>query len=136
MHTPSSSGQSEAITAINVTPVVDVMLVLLVIFMVTAKLGDRDAVPLDLPSAASGQTVQRIVAIAVDADGVRTVEGVRQDDDDALRALLRERHARTPDLRCVIEASRRASHGDVMRALDSVRLAGIAKVAFAVERER
>jgi biopolymer transport protein ExbD len=136
MHMPSSSGQSQAITAINVTPVVDVMLVLLVIFMVTAKLGDRDAVPLDLPSAASGQTVQRIVAIAVDADGARTVDGVRQDDDAALRALLRARHASTPDLRCVIEASRRASHGDVMRALDSVRLAGIAKVAFAVERER
>ena len=131
----STVSRQDVLASINITPLIDVMLVLLVIFMVTAKLGDRDAVPLDLPSAASGQTVQRIVAITVAADGTRTVDGARHDDDAALRSLLRERHARTPDLRCVIEASRRASHGDVMRALDSVRLAGIAKVAFAVERE-
>jgi biopolymer transport protein ExbD len=135
MASPISSS-NEGITAINVTPVVDVMLVLLVIFMVTARLADRPAVPLDLPRAASGESVQRVVAIAIDAQGARRVDGVPEDDDRALQAKLRALHVRTPELRCVIEASRQASHGTVMRALDSVRLSGISKVAFAVEPER
>jgi biopolymer transport protein ExbD len=133
MGTPSSNSAGEAITAINVTPLVDVMLVLLVIFMVTAKLGEQPALPLDLPRAASGDAVQRMLTISLDASGARTLDGQPMLDDRALRAELRARRARTPDLRCVIQASRRASHGDVMRALDAARLAGLSKVAFAVE---
>ena len=122
------------IAAINVTPLVDVMLVLLAIFMLTAKLADEDsAVPLDLPAAASGQTVQRVLHIAITADGTRRVDGVEIPDDGELRALAARRHREQPELRTVIEASGRAHHEQVIAVLDALRLAGIAKIAFAVE---
>jgi biopolymer transport protein ExbD len=132
MALPSSEGDAP-ITAINVTPLVDVMLVLLVIFMITARLGDEHALPLELPKAASGAEIQRVLSVAIDANGARTLDGVPAADDGGLQraaALARKRH---PDVRAVISADRRASHGDVLRALDALRLAGVHKIAFAVE---
>lgn len=123
-----------AITAINVTPLVDVMLVLLAIFMLTAKLADEDsAVPLDLPKAASGEVTQRVLHVAISAEGQRRVDGKDVADDGAFRALAERMHREHPDVRTIIEASRQADHEYVIAALDTLRLAGITKIAFAVE---
>ena len=131
----SASGQpgEGPIAAINVTPLVDVMLVLLVIFMITARLGDEHALPLDLPEAASGAAAQRVLTPATDARGARTLDGAPAGDDAALRAAAARARARFPELRAVIQADRRASHGAVMSVLDALRLAGIHRIAFAVE---
>jgi biopolymer transport protein ExbD len=123
-----------AITAINVTPLVDVMLVLLAIFMLTAKLADEDsAVPLDLPKAASGEVTQRVLHVAISAEGKRRVDGKDVADDGAFRALAERMQHEHPDVRTIIEASGRADHEHVIAALDTLRLAGITKIAFAVE---
>jgi biopolymer transport protein ExbD len=122
------------ISAINVTPLVDVMLVLLAIFMLTAKLADEDsAVPLDLPKAASGEVTQRILHVAIDAQGHRRVDGTDVADDGALRVLAERMHREHPDVRTVIEAAGHADHEHVIAVLDVLRLAGISKIAFAVE---
>jgi biopolymer transport protein ExbD len=126
----------EPLTAINVTPLVDVMLVLLVIFLITARLDDTHALPLDLPQAATGQGAQPTLSVAIDAAGVRSVDGVPAPDDERLRMLALERYARHPDTRTIIQASTRAAHGEVMRVLDTLRQIGISKVAFAVEPTR
>jgi biopolymer transport protein ExbD len=128
-----SSSNDAPITAINVTPLVDVMLVLLVIFMITAKMDEDHALPLDLPEAASGEAAQRILNVAIDADGKRTLDGVALDDDVAFEHAAAAARARHPDVRTIIQADQRASHGAVMRALDRLRLAGIDKIAFAVD---
>jgi biopolymer transport protein ExbD len=127
---------NEPLVSINVTPLVDVMLVLLAIFMITARLDDDHALPIDLPKAASGETAQRILNISIDREGTRTVDGVLAPDDDTLRALALEIFAKNPDVRTIIQASTGAQHGSVMRVLDTLRLAGINKVAFAVEPDR
>ena len=57
------------IEGINVTPLVDIMLVLLVIFMVTTKLVDSPALPLDLPQASQSEQVQTVLAISITANG-------------------------------------------------------------------
>ena len=122
------------IVAINVTPLVDVMLVLLAIFMLTAKLADEQtAVPLDLPKAASGESVQRVLHVVIDADGRRTVDGEAVDDDDLLRSRAQRLQRAHPELRTVIEAAARADHEHVVAVLDALRLAGISRIAFAVE---
>ena len=59
---------------INVTPLVDVMLVLLIIFMVTAKIIVSQGMPMDLPKAASGEEVQTIFAVELSADGETRVD--------------------------------------------------------------
>jgi biopolymer transport protein ExbD len=129
----SSSSNDTPITSINVTPLVDVMLVLLVIFMITAKMDESHALPLDLPEAASGETAQRILNVAIDAEGKRTLDGVELADDTDFQHAAAAARARNPDVRTVIHADQRASHGVVMRALDRLRLAGIDKIAFAVD---
>jgi biopolymer transport protein ExbD len=129
----SSHDRDDGIHEINVTPLVDVTLVLLVIFMVTAKLIATPSVPLDLPHAATGGETQTMLTITIDADGRRTANGQPLDDDDTLETLARAELARAPELRAVISASTRARHGDVIHVLDELRRAGLDKVAFAVE---
>jgi len=128
------SPNNAPITAINVTPLVDVMLVLLIIFMVTAKLDDAHSLPLDLPKAASGSDTQQVLTVRLEANGARFVNETPIPDAVALRTLAQRLHAKHPELRTVIAASTQASHGAVIELLDTLRLAGIDKVAFAVER--
>jgi len=70
----SSSRPNAPITGINVTPLVDITLVLLVIFMVTAKLVVSRALPMDLPKAATGGEVQQIFSVSLLANGTRQVD--------------------------------------------------------------
>ena len=133
MASSTGTSNSQPLTGINVTPLVDVMLVLLVIFMVTAKLDDKHGLPLDLPTAASGSDTQEVLSVALDAAGARFVNGKPMPDTESLRALAQRLHRQNPDLRTVIAASTKASHGAVIEVLDSLRLAGIDKIAFAVE---
>jgi biopolymer transport protein ExbD len=126
-------GDDGIVSGINVTPLVDIMLVLLVVFMVTAKLTDANAIPLDLPKAASGGEVQTVFTVTVGADGTLFVDGARIDGDDALRASARAALAKTPELRTVLRASAGASYGSVLHVMDELRESGVQKIAFAAD---
>ena len=131
----SSRSSNGAITGINVTPLVDITLVLLIIFMVTAKLVvRRDAMTLDLPKAATGAQVQEIFSVAILADGSLRLDGQAIGD-----LLLRDRAsaalAANKDLRAVIQAEGAVPHRTVMHILDLLRQAGVAKVGFGVVKE-
>jgi biopolymer transport protein ExbD len=120
------------ITGINVTPLVDITLVLLVVFMVTAKLiVGHHALVVDLPRAATGQDVQQLFAVRVSASGALEIEGERIDDDALLRraGTARRRHE---GLRAVIDADAGVAHGRVMRVLDLLRQAGVSRIGFGV----
>src|SRR5690349_137181 len=88
----------DGIVGINVTPLVDITLVLLIIFMVTAKIMVSQSVPLDLPKAASGQEVQVVFSIELHANGDAVVDQKRLANDDALLPLAREEHSKNNDL--------------------------------------
>lgn len=129
----STTQDDDAITGINVTPLVDVTLVLLIIFMVTAKLIAGQGIPLDLPKAATATTTQTTLTIALDAHEKVLVNGHPVNGPSALRAEAAAALKKNPELRTVISASRDASHGSVMGVMDSVREAGIARIAFAAD---
>ena len=124
----------EEITGINVTPLVDVTLVLLIIFMVTAKLIAGQGIPLDLPKAKTAGATQTILNVSVDAQGGVSANGKPVGTDAELRARAGLALQQNPELRTVISASANASHGKVMRVLDTVRDAGITRVAFAADK--
>ena len=129
----SSDPERGPITSINVTPLVDITLVLLIIFMVTAKLVvNRQAVDLDLPKAATGSPVQEIFSVALPAGGGIEINGERMQADDDVIARARAARALHRDLRAVVHADARVPHGQVMHALDLLRQSGVIKIGFGV----
>src|SRR5688572_21097933 len=125
----SIQNTDEEISGINVTPLVDVTLVLLIIFMVTAKLIAGQGIPLDLPKAKTAGATQTVLNVSIDAQGGVLANGAKVDDDDALKRSASRALKDNPELRTVISASASASHGKVMHVLDTVRDAGITRVA-------
>jgi biopolymer transport protein ExbD len=126
------SNNGGLITGINVTPLVDITLVLLVIFIVTAKIIVTPAVPLDLPHAAHGDQVQVILSVILPANGPTLVNGEPANDDAALRARAKEWQKKDPEVRAVINADGAVPHRRVLHTLDVLKSAGIAHVAFGI----
>ena len=128
-----ASDSDEGITAINVTPLVDVTLVLLIIFMVTTKIVMNQTVPLDLPKASTGTSdVQVVFSIIMAADGRAFVDTKPIPNDDAILQLAREAATSHPDLRVVIKADAAVTHGRVIHVLDLLKQAKVSKIAFGV----
>jgi biopolymer transport protein ExbD len=128
----SRSNEQGMFSGINVTPLVDIMLVLLVIFMVTARLIVSQTMPMDLPKAATGSEQQVVFALALDANGAITVDRQPVKADRDLLELARAAKEKTPDVRAVIQADANVSHGAVVRTMDLLKQGGIGKIAFGV----
>jgi biopolymer transport protein ExbD len=130
----SSVRDDEEITSINVTPLVDITLVLLIIFMVTAKLIAGQGIPLDLPKAATAGATQTMLTVTVDAKGNLSANGKPIADEQALLHQARRAVHDSRQLRTVVSASRAASHGAVMGVVDTLREAGATRIAFAATK--
>jgi biopolymer transport protein ExbD len=129
-----STGEDEEgiISGINVTPLVDVTLVLLIIFMVTAKIIVSQGLPMDLPKAATGEEVQTVFSVELTADGKTRVDSQIVPGDDDVSRLAKAAKAKNKDLRAVIRADKKVEHGRVIHVLDLLKRSGVAKIAFAV----
>ncbi|MFL5273086.1 MAG: ExbD/TolR family protein, partial [Anaeromyxobacteraceae bacterium] len=113
------------ISGINVTPLVDITLVLLIIFMVTATYIVREAIEVDLPRAAhAGEAVGTTLAVVLTRDGAIYVDGVKR-DEAGLARVTREALAKDKEARAVISADRAALHGAVVRVIDVVKGEGV-----------
>ena len=124
----------DQISGINVTPLVDITLVLLIIFMVTAKLIVQQAIPLDLPKAASAGETQTVFNVSIDEHGRVSADGKPMHDDAELEKTAADALAKDKELRTVIAASSIVSHGTVIHVVDDLRQAGVTKVAFAADK--
>jgi len=127
-------GGGGAITDINVTPFVDVVLVLLVVFIVTAKLIVARGVEIDKPKAATGGDVQSTLRVSVNAAGELYVNGDKYASDPAAVARIKEIAAASSKPKAIIAGDRKSAYGGVMRAIDLVQQAGV--TAIALENER
>jgi biopolymer transport protein ExbD len=129
----SSQANDDGITGINVTPLVDITLVLLIIFMVTTKIVLNQTVPLDLPKAATGTSdVQTVFSIVLATDGRVLVDSNEVPNDEAILGLSRNALVAHPDLRVVIKADAAVTHGRVIHVLDLLKQAHVSKIAFGV----
>lgn len=129
----SSSKPNAPITGINVTPLVDITLVLLIIFMVTAKLVVSRAMPMDLPKSATGGEIQQIFSVVLRRDGAVHVDGAPSPSDRFLLSRARKSLSSHPNVRAVVQADGDVPHRLVMHTLDVLRQAGISRVAFGVQ---
>jgi biopolymer transport protein ExbD len=121
------------IVDINVTPLVDITLVLLIIFMVTASYIVQPAIRVELPKAATGEdTVKSTLAIEVDKQGQLSLNGNHASEDE-IRAFVAKALPVHPDLQAVIAADKAVAHGQVVHVIDLVRQAGVHRFAISVE---
>jgi biopolymer transport protein ExbD len=130
-----ASAKRGGIVGINVTPMVDVCLVLLVIMMVSATYIVAQTLKVELPkSATSDEAVTTVAKVSVQKDGKMYFNetGV---NDDGLREKLREEKAKGPPVNLVISADAAALHGNVVHVIDVAKQEGIVKFAINVERE-
>lgn len=135
----SGGGDDDVISDINVTPLVDIMLCLLVIFMVTTSYVVADSLKVDLPEASTGDATEPSVVMLTFT--VDKATGVRQlylngdkSDETALRAHIKKVKAEgQADVQAVIAADKAASHGEVIRLIDIVKQEGIVKFALNIE---
>ncbi len=132
MASGGSDSEEGAITGINVTPLVDIVLVLLIIFMVTAKLIVSKSVPLDLPKAATGSDIQTVFSVVLAADGTTQVDAKTIQKEDEILGLAKAAHDKNNDLRAVIKADSAVPHGRVIHVLDLLKQAQVGKIAFGV----
>jgi biopolymer transport protein ExbD len=129
-----TSEDDDLIVSINVTPLVDVVLVLLVVLMVTAGFVAAKALPVDLPKGATGEAVPKTIAITIDAEGKTYVDGGPAADDE-LRAAMRAARRADAQTRAVVAADGHAAHRNVVRVLDMLRQEGIVRFAINVRPE-
>jgi biopolymer transport protein ExbD len=121
------------IVDINVTPLVDITLVLLIIFMVTASYIVSPAIKVDLPKAASGtDQAKTTLALTLMKDGGLYLNGQRSNDQGVV-AYIGTELPKNPDLQAIIAADRVVPHGDVVHVIDMVKRAGVHRFAINVE---
>ena len=121
------------ITDINVTPLVDIVLVLLIIFMVTTSYIVNPSIKVELPRAATGSDqVKTTLGLTLTKDGGLYLNGDKTDDGGVQRFIATEL-PRNPDLQAVIAADKVVPHGSVVHIIDLVKRAGIRKFAINVE---
>ncbi len=123
----------EIVAAINMTPLVDIVLVLLVIFMVTAKVMSEQSVPMNLPKAASATAVQTVLTVSLDEQGQLFADGRKLTGDAELRSVAKDKTRQHPELRTVLRAAGSANHASVLHVLDELRQSGITRIAFAAD---
>jgi biopolymer transport protein ExbD len=121
------------IVDINVTPLVDITLVLLIIFMVTASYIVSPAIKVDLPKAASGtEQTKTTLSLTLAKDGGLFLNGQRSNDQAVVQFITSEL-PKNPELQAIIAADRIVSHGDVVHVIDMVKRAGVHRFAINVD---
>ncbi|NTV09472.1 MAG: biopolymer transporter ExbD [Zoogloea sp.] len=126
----NQGGEQAPMSEINTTPLVDVMLVLLIIFIITAPLLTH-AVKIDLPAAASQANPEKpqTVSLAINDDGKLFWNDAPLADAD-LQARLAEAAARQPQPELHLRADRNTRYQKVAEVMSAARSAGIAKMGF------
>jgi len=123
--------QEASITDINVTPFVDVALVLMIIFMVTARLIVARGVEVEKPRSSVGAELKGTILISVDATGTIWVKGERQADQAAAKARLMELARADKDPKAVIAGDTKVAYGAIFAAIEVAKSAGIESIALA-----
>ncbi len=129
------SDEMSAISEINVTPFVDVVLVLLVIFMVTAPMLVREQMSVNLPKAQSGEkSAAQGINITMNKDGaVLLME--KPIAIDQLEGEVKAMVEKNPNSQAIISADQEAKHGDVVHVMDVIKKAGVTKFAIQIEQK-
>ncbi|MGA3051134.1 MAG: biopolymer transporter ExbD [Chitinispirillaceae bacterium] len=124
----------EIISSINITPLVDIFLVLLIIFMITSSVLDQQEIKINLPKAAhAGSEAPKASGLVMDKNKNMFLDGVPSDSAQVM-AQLRNAVEKDPDHQVLIAADQDVAYREVVRLIDMVRGSGIVRYALKVVR--
>ena len=126
-----ASADDDMITGINVTPLVDITLVLLVIMMVTASYIASKTIPMELPKSASGEATPAVLAVSVTPSGDLYLDAVPIAEAD-LRKRISIARTGNRELQAIIAADGRTAHSKVVHVVDVLRQEQVTKFAINV----
>lgn len=128
-------GDESMISDINVTPFVDIVLVLLIILMVTSAEIVRSSITVDLPQAASGgETVETTLNIVVTKEGDYYLDGTKVTEREIVDKIVHEKEF-SPKLQAVIAADKGVLYGKVVHVIDLVKVNGVVSFALNIDRD-
>ncbi len=118
---------------VNLTPMLDVVFIMLIFFIVTASFVKESGMDINRPAAAKAEMKQRgNILIAISPSGQIWIDK-RQVDIRALRANIERLHAENPQGAVVIQADRDSKNGLLVEVMDASKLAGVENISIAAE---
>ncbi|HOP31184.1 MAG TPA: biopolymer transporter ExbD [Spirochaetota bacterium] len=130
----TSKDEDGIISDINITPMVDIILVLLVIFMVTANFLKKESININLPKvAAADANVKESKQVAITKDGKFFLEGRAITESGLMDEITRETKYR-PNMRVTLSADENLSYGTVSKAMGILRKCGVTRMALSVKK--
>ena len=130
-----SDSQDDVMSEINVVPLVDVILVVLIIFMVTAPMIMKPSININLPKAGTGDaTAPSKLSIVIGKDGNTLLDG-KTANDEQIRSAAVDESKRNPEIQAIISADKDVPHGRVVSVLDIIKAGGVKKFAISIDRK-
>ena len=125
--------RSDEESDINLTPMLDVVFIMLIFFIVTASFVKESGIDVNRPDAATAEKKERgNILVAISQNNQIWVDK-RQVDPRALRANIERLHAENPQGAVVIQADKESKNGLLVQVMDAARLAGVFNVSIAAE---
>jgi biopolymer transport protein ExbD len=135
-------GEDGIFAEINITPLTDIFLVLLIIFMVTSSVmaadqGARGGVKVNLPRGAAKEVAMtgKDITIAITTEGKMVVDG-KEVGADTLRDLFAQAHAKDAETQVIVQADEATHHGRVVAVMELAKAAGLRRLAIATRRAK
>ncbi len=131
----SDAEATTIMSSINITPFVDVVLVLLIIFMITAPALVKEVMDIRLPKTATGDgQVMQTLGVAINKDGNILLNG-QITDEEGLKSAIKSTLAQSQDAQAIISADVDVKYGRVVKVMDLLKSSGLEKFAVQIERE-
>lgn len=132
---PSHSQRDTTDVGVNLTPLIDMVFILLIFFLVTASFTKEAGIDVDRPSAQTAVRQERgNLVIAISQNGEIWIDN-QQVDIRAVRAHVQRLHAQNPEGTVIITADKRSQSGLMVDVMDQVRLAGVSNIAIAAQQK-
>ncbi len=128
-----SQFEDEDDDAVNLTPMLDVVFIMLIFFIVTASFVKESGIDVNRPNAATAERKEKgNILVAISEDNQLWIDR-RQVDPRALRANIERMHAENPNGAVIIQADEESKNKLLVQVMDAARMAGVKNVSIAAE---
>ena len=124
---------SEEISEINISPLIDMVFILLIFFIVTPVFVEETGVDINRPEAASATMLEKNSILIAVTDKNKVVYGGREIGLSGVRPLVKRLTSQEPDMPVIIQADRGSQSGTLVRVVDEAKLGGAKAVSVASE---